>query len=210
MENSKNLKGKENENGRQFYVNQQVPEHIIANKKKISHEIQKIKAVNFNKPQGQKVKYVVKKNKLYTDGVPVAKPITSPSVDELFVEEVEQERMDKLKMYYSEPKEEKGSVFTAIAVKVSNIAEIRRAYKKIRQMNSNSDHIPMAYDCQKRQNCNDDGEYSGGLCLQKLIESHRVINKAIFIVRKFGGRRLGPKRFQIMEDVAKQALAKMK
>ena len=55
--------------------------------------------------------------------------------------------MDKLKLYYSDPKEEKGSIFTV--VKVSNLAEIRRVYRKIKHMNSSSDDIPMEYDCQK-------------------------------------------------------------
>ena len=210
LANAKNLKDLKNDKGDAFYINQQVPEFIIAEKKELSHTIRKIKTANEGKPPNQKVKYSVKRKKLFINDVPVVKAVQPPTVAELFTDGGEQEKIEKIKLHFSEPKEEKGSVFTAISVKVSNVAEIRRAYRKVRQTHPAADHIPMAYDCQKKQNCCDDGEFAAGLCIQKLLESQHAVNRAIFVVRNYGGRRLGPRRFSIIEEVAKQALLKVK
>ena len=109
-----------------------------------------------------------------------------------------------------EPKEGKGSVFTAIAVKVSSLVEVKRAYCKIRQLYPSAAHIMMGYDCQKGQGCHDNGECGAGLKLQQLLEDNNMSNKAIFVVRSLTGQKLGPCRFEIIQTVAKEALVKIK
>ena len=62
----------------------------------------------------------------------------------------------------------------------------------------------------KRQANQDDGEYGAGLYLEKLLINLQVYNKVIFVVRCASSKKIGGKRFEIMEEAVKQALAKIK
>ena len=208
LNNTKILKDKLNAEEKPFYINKQVPEEFIAKRKENSHTIKKLIDSNKSKPQGQKARYPIKKRNLFINDTPVSKPVAPPSFAELFADKPEQEKMNKIKLCYVEPVEEKGSIFTVIAAKVSNITEVKRVYRRVKQLHSHATHIPMAYDCQRKQNCQDDSEHSAGLCLQKLIEQQGVTNKVVFVVRSYRDKRLGAKRFQIFEKTAKEALAK--
>ena len=118
--------------------------------------------------------------------------------------------MDKLKIYTSEAITENGNIFTPIAIKVQNIMEVRRAYRKIKQQYPAATHIPMAYEAQKRYgNCND-GEHGAGLTIQKFLEEQSIANRAIFIPRMYSGKKLGPKRFEIFTKATKLAIASIK
>ena len=210
LTNSKVLSGKKNPLDRPYFVNQQLPEELIAQRKDVSHAIKKIRETNQGKPLNLKKKFNVKRRVLYVDGQPVKKVIYPPKVNDLFVQKGEQDKTTKLKLWFSEPHEESGSVFTAVAAKVSGPTEIRRAYRKVKQLYPGANHIVLGYDCQKQQGNQDDGEHSAGLCIQKVIEEQGVNNKAVFVVRNFGGKRLGPKRFNIIQEVVKEVLAKIK
>ena len=184
--------------------------HVLVKKKNIAHTNKKAKAASAGKPIGQKPKIKVKKNKLFINKTPVESVLQPPEVKELFPDKAEQDKMNKLKFIYSEPVEEQGSVFTAIAVKVSSVAEVKRAYRRIRQLHSNATHTPMTYDCQKKQGNADDSEYAAGLCIQCVIEFNNVGNRAVFVTRNYGGKRLGAKRFRIIKDATRQVLTKIK
>ena len=56
----------------------------------------------------------------------------------------------------------------------------------------------------------DDGECSAGLLLQKLLEENYSKNRIVFVVRTYGGRKLGRDRFQLFKDSAKHALEMLK
>ena len=210
LANTKVLAKQKNEHDQPFFVNQQLPEALIAEKREVALAIKKIKEQNAGKTPNLKKKYTVKKRVLYVDGNPVKKVVHPPTVEDLFVQKGEQDKTSKVKFWFSEPKDELGSIFTAIAAKVSGYTEIKRAYRKVKQMYPGSNHIMLGYDYHKVQGCQDDGEHSGGLCIQKTLEEQGVTNKAVFVVRNFGGRRLGPKRFDIIRQVVKEVLTKVK
>ena len=210
LNNSKVLKDVLNDDEQSYFVNKQVPENISAERKEIAHAIKKVKVFNKNKTPQQKLKYKVQKRKLLINDTPVKKDIHAPTVAEIFPEKIEQDKMDKIKLVFAEPIQETGSVFTGVAAKVSNAAEIKRTYRKVKQLYPGATHIPMGYDCQKKQSNQDDGEWAAGLCIQKVIERQNGINKAVFVVRNYGGKHLGSKRFELFEKAAKAALLKLK
>ena len=210
LQNSKKLKDITNDNDNAYYINRQVPESHTAERKDINHTIKKVKETNKNKPPNLKQRYQVRKRTLFINDKPVFKQVRPPTVLELFPEKSEQERMNKIKLSTAEPVEEEGSIFTAVAVKVNNIAEVKRTYRRVKQLYPNATHIPMAYDCQKKQGNHDDNEHSAGLCLQKVIEQQACVNKAVFVVRNYGGKRLGTRRFALFTQTAQMALAKVK
>ena len=209
MANKSRLKGVKNSRDRPIYINTQEPDAYTAMRKEVSHGIKKIKEINKSK-QGQKISFQVKKRLLFVDDKPMSKAITVPKVMDLFVDEEEQLKMDKIKFISTDPVSEEGSVFTAFACKASNMSEITRAYRRLKQIHPSATHISMAFDCLKKQGNHDDGEYGAGLVIQKRIEEQKMMNRAVFVIRNYGGKRLGPKRFDIIDKLALQALVKIK
>ena len=207
---SSKLKEKTNTNGQSYYLNRQLPEAVLAEKKEISHAIGKIKKTNQGKTFNQRTKYQVKDKQLFVDDAPVQKQLVLPTVEEMFPQNAEQQKIDKVKFWFSDSKEEKGSIFTAVATKISSIAEAKRAYRKACQLYPSATHIVAAYDVQKKQGNFDDQEHGAGLRIQKYLEAQNVTNKIIFLVRSYGGQKLGFRWFEIMEDAVKQVLLKMK
>ena len=199
-----------NGKGLSIYINTQEPEAQSACRKQISHEIRKLKAANKEKAPDDKVKFQVKKQKLFVAGKEFTKVVQVSSVSNIFTDPDEQEKLDKIRLSSSDPMVDQGNVFTGFAAKASNITEVSRAYKKLKQLYPSVSHIAMAYDCQKKQGNQDDGEHSAGLTLEKLLISLKISNRAVFVVRNASLKKLGPKRFEIMEQVARQALSRVK
>ena len=79
-------------------------------------------------------------------------------------------------------------------------------YKRVRALHPDADHIMMAYDTKGVSGCHDDREFGAGLRLLRLQEERNDKNIATFVVRNFGGTLLGPKRFIMIENSAKEAL----
>ena len=176
----------------------------------MSHHIRKIKAENVGKHHNQKSTYSVKNKQLYVNGQQVVKQVHTPSVNNLFVNATEQDKTDKVKLVFSEPHEEKGSIFTVVAAKVSSLCETRHAYRKVKQLYPSTMHISMAYSCQRIGNDNqDDYEYGCGLSLQKTLEDMGAVNKAVFLVRSYGSCKLGAVRHVIEQQLVKEVLVKM-
>ena len=210
LNKKKTLNKKTNSKGRPYYVNQQVPEALVAQQKELTYNIGKIKRANSKKAEQLRDTFKVKQGKLVVNGEPFEKVVKTPKVSELFAGKVEQDKMDRVKFWFSNPIEERGSVFTGVVTKTSSVAEVKRAYKKITQLYPSSTHIAMAYDCQRNgDGSEDDGEMGAGLCLKKLLDTHSATNKTVFMVRNLGGRKLGPRRFELMETVVKEALTKV-
>ena len=192
------LQGHKNAKGFPVYINLQEPEAFMAKRKEISYQIKKVKEANKGIDVKLRSKFQVKKTLPFhrPKGIP-PNQIPVPSSADLFVSEDEQEKLDKVKFWSSDPVTEQGNVFIGYAVKASNGIEIQRAYKRLKQLNAAATHISMAFDYQKKQGNQDDGENGAGLVLEKLLTSLSVSNKTIFVVRKASSKKIGPKRFSI-------------
>ena len=95
--------------------------------------------------------------------------------------------------YYSD----RGSKFQGFLKPVQSSSEFRQKLKSIRKENSKSTHVCSAYriiesgNIQERSS--DDGEPSGsaGQPILNEIKRNNIINAAVFIVRYYGGTKLG-------------------
>ena len=210
LQNSKNLAKKVNINDQPMYVNLQVPENMVAERRENSAQIKKIKETNIGKPFKLRTSYHFQNRKMFVDGYPLQKLVKSPQLDDLLPEVQEQEKMEKLKFWYSEPVQDKGNIFTGVALKVSSPTEVRRAYRRIRQIYAGASHVSLGFECMKQWGNNDDLEYGAGLAIQTVMQENNVNNKAVFVIRQASGVRLGPKRFQIIKYVVQDVIAKIK
>ena len=210
LSNAKNLAKKTNVKGSAYYINPQVPEAIAAQKKNNAYQIAAIREQNISKPARLKTKYQIKNGKLYVDGCHNEKLVGSPQLMELFPDQQEQDKMEKIKFIYGDSKQEKDNVFTAVGAKVSSTAEVRRAYRRMKQVYPDASHISLGYDAMKIQGNNDDGEHGAGLCIEKHLKLANANNKAVFVVHKVSKYKLGPRRFQIIAELTQEILLKMK
>ena len=119
--------------------------------------------------------------------------------------------MDKLQIKSSEAVNDKASVFRGHALKVNNSSEIRLAYKKMKLMYPESNHIMMGYSMKKYVGNCDDGEFGAGKRLQKIVSENPRANgtTVVFVTREFGGIHLGPRRFIHIERVAREAMTSL-
>ena len=118
--------------------------------------------------------------------------------------------MEKIKFWYSETKQEKDNVFTAVGSKVSSVAEVRWAYRRLKQLYPKASHISVGYDCMKVQGNQDDRECGAGLCIEKQIQMAGAVNRAVFVIRYASKYKLGPGRFDIITDLTQEVLTKIK
>ena len=92
---------------------------------------------------------------------------------------------------------ERGSQFISYLVPFSSILDFKKILKKLRSEHKSSNHICNAYriftDTILHEKGSDDGEPSGSAGLPMLNELKRwnLINVGVFVVRYFGGRKLG-------------------
>ena len=71
-------------------------------------------------------------------------------------------------------------MFKARAVKVSSIAEVKRAYKKVKLLHPGADHIMTAHSVANTADSHDDGEHNASLgccncCWQKMPPTLRSL-----------------------------------
>lgn len=94
---------------------------------------------------------------------------------------------------------EKKSKFIAYAVPVKSVDEVKSLVEKYRKEYYDSRHVCWAYMLgpeRKEFRANDDGEPSGtaGKPILGQINSHELTDIAIFVIRYFGGIKLGTSR----------------
>ena len=92
---------------------------------------------------------------------------------------------------------EKGSIFYSIAAPINSLDEIKVCLKIIKKEHLKSNHIGYAYRLYFNSNinefCSDGGEPKGsaGFPILNILIKNNLINSIIFVVRYFGGTKLG-------------------
>ena len=111
---------------------------------------------------------------------------------------------------------EKKSVFVARAASVSSVEEAKAflAYllqfdKKVAKATHNMSAWRIRGDNSiQYQDCDDDGETAAGSRLLHLLELMGIWNVMVVVTRWYGGVHLGPDRFRIINQTARDALVK--
>ena len=209
LSNASNLKEKLNSKGDGYYINKQLPESIMEQNREIRQTIKEIKDKEEKLPVREKSKIEVKHKTVFTDGKPVVKELMPPEPMDLFPDDTELEKMKKVHLSASDVVTEKSSDFQAYALKTGHMAEVKRAYKKVRRLHPAATHVIGAFIFKAKCGFQDDNEYSAGHKLLAAIKQENMTNVAVFVCRAYGGINLGPKRHQYIKDVALQAISRI-
>lgn len=203
----KNLKGKKI-NGVQCFVSSQLPEAANENKRYINNTL----FHNKKQPASKKLPLTVKFGQLHYKGKPMEKKVRPPSpFDMLSLLDPEIDALNDLKFSKGVPEEEHESMFHSYAISVTNHTEVNRAYKSLRLRHGQATHVSCAYKLRSvappynEGGCDDD-EHGAVRNMLPLLQDNNMENVAVFVIRYFGGIKLGPKRFDIIRKVAASAL----
>ena len=207
---SKNLKGLKNEHGDYYRVSSQLLEPLNTQNRERREKIAATHKLNETLDSKDKIKIEVKGNMLLLNGKPQKKYVTPPTIREMMAIPPEvQVKMDKIILHESEMVKEKDSSFVGYAAQASSATDVRLAYKKVRQIAPDADHIMMAYAIKQHSGYHDDGEHMAGKRISSILADRVTTNTVIFVSRIYGGVHLGPKRFLLIEKVAREALNKL-
>ena len=107
-----------------------------------------------------------------------------------------------------------GSRYIGYAASVETFQQIRDIYLKIKLTHPAAHHVICAYLLEKEQRENhpfgtgfcDDGEHGGGRVLLDYMNEQHLQNRVIFIVRYYGGVKLGADRFTYIIRAASSVL----
>ena len=110
------------------------------------------------------------------------------------------------------PLQEKKSVFIAHVAPVSSLEQVYGvktallADKSIAKATHNITAYRMVNANIIKQDCDDDGETAAGGRLLHLLQLSNAQNVFVMVSRYYGGIQLGPKRFKLINNCAKQLL----
>ena len=210
--NGKKLKDKLNDRGKPYRVLKHLPDEWSEEKRQLNAQVYKAKKANDKKVNGeQHDEIVVKQRTLYINKVPQKKTyLTAPRPADVFVDKVEQEKLDKIKFAVSTTVEKDGSSFQAFALKCQSMTEIRRAYTRVRQLHPGASHIVAAYSIKNGEGFQDNREFGTGHRLADVLANNNYHNTAIYAVRYHDGPNLGPRRHKLYKQVVTEALTRIK
>ena len=194
-----------------FFVDLMKPEMHKANQARFKCAYDQIIEGNKHKEIKDKVK--LEGDKLIKNDEVVPNPVSPPLARSLVaMSKIELNDLDDI-MFVDEPGYTlSSSTFKAFSTPVASFEEAQLAYKKLRLDNLYASHIMMACAFHEGEGVSsfscDDGEDSGGIELEKIMEQNNFIGYALFVVHwKLGGN-LGPRRFKCIEAVATQVIKK--
>ena len=92
---------------------------------------------------------------------------------------------------------EKGSIFSALAIPVSDVVEVKTNLPQLKEQFPDASHICYGYRIKERgrldEFATDAGEPKGssGLPILNVLKQNQIVDAVIFVVRYFGGSKLG-------------------
>lgn len=112
-----------------------------------------------------------------------------------------------MRFFHTQP--EKGSEFKLAVLKTDSFSVLHQAYIKLFQKYPAADHIAVASIIKQEEEFNDNGEFGSGYRMLRCLKQLGAQNTAVFMIRFFGGRHLGPRRFTIITDMVTAAIEKI-
>ena len=88
---------------------------------------------------------------------------------------------------------EKGSTFSALAIPVSDVAEVKTNLHQLKKQFPDASHICYGYRVKVDEFSTDAGEPKGssGIPILNVLKRNQLVNVVIFVIRYFGGSKLG-------------------
>lgn len=179
-------------------------------KREVNHFIWEQKSKEEHLPKQQKSKILVRKDTVYVNRLAVKHKLPKVKFPLLYKDPAIQDEIDNLVTFRSDLKTVKDSIFQAFAAYANTTEEAHKVQTRIRQANPAASHVIAAFVSGTGDYAfNEDGEFGSGIRLVRKIKERDFADVVVCIVHKFGGKHIGPQRFQIINDLAIQAIERL-
>ena len=205
FKHAKELKNIRNNKDGEIYVNSQLPPKLQEQKRWYRYLIK----FNANQTTGKR-NLTIKNGNLMVDGGQFFPAVVPPGTGET-VFPLDERHVNAMKLHKGHDIKYGRCSFVGYSVLVRNIGDVRAAYTKVRRMNAEALSVVCGYrlpglDFVHLRGCADDNEHGAGRCVYFTLENADVFNRAVFVVRRFGNKHLGPIRFKLIKDAAESAM----
>ena len=115
------------------------------------------------------------------------------------------------KQVATEDLQEQGSDYYTYVQKVSSTQDIQDGLCKLRMKHGDATHVSCADRLENalgpfNQAGHDDGEYGAGRTILEVLKKQSLKNICVYIIRYFGGIKLGKRRFKILQSLTERAV----
>lgn len=211
FQNVRKLKGKMNGKGTPYFITDHLPEEMNETRRRTNDLV----SANKKKSEEQRQNMEVRKGQLFINGNLYEKKIQTPNARQLF--KPDQKMMDladEIDMVKGKTVMEEKSKFLAYAAAVHTEEDIQAAYLKVKTKFSDATHVVCAYRLQNGdspilEDYQDDGEFAAGRTILKALEKEGLKNIVVFMIRYYGGKHLGSRRYEIFKEVTLTALVQL-
>ena len=173
-------------------------------------------ATNEKYPEEQRYAVDYQGPNLLFDGAPwhTQKKVRTPSPSDLIdIDLAHLQHILQLSIIKGQTISENGSHFTGYTITPTSFQHIQDAYTRIKLIHPDADHVVCAFYVSNvegelfAQDYCDDGEHGGGRHLLNYLLENKLKQRAIFVVRYFGGTKLNAHRFICLRQAAISAIA---
>ena len=206
FKHAKNLKDMRNNDDKPYFIN----DHLTLGLQERNRKWRSIVRVNCATPDNDRMVCEWKKGELYVNQQPYQDPINPPSIERITSGK---ENLDHVKLTKGEMQTHEGCRFIGYSIEIRSLEDIRQAYLKIYRTHPAALYVMCAYrlpgtEIHQLQNYCDDREDGGSRVLYQLLCNSDIMHRAIFVVRYYGNKHLGPLRFHCIIGAAKSAIAR--
>ena len=203
-----NLKGKRNVKRRLFNVD----DDRDAEQSEPRNYYRDLKRENDALDEDDRIQLKMVKGQIMANNQIIKSEILDPNAARvLSADEAEMESIKATKLIRCEEFSEKGSDYLAYVQRAKSIKEVQKGMYKMRVKFADATHISMGYRLEQpkgpfQQGYFDDQEHGAGRSILQAIKDRAMTSVAVYIVRFFGGTKLGRRRFEITSMLTTAAL----
>ena len=194
--------------GGNIYINEYTPITTLEKRKRERQIIQQLDEVAKDQQVNINVEYT--HAGLTVQGVPYRKQVVPPSPKDLV--ELDLQDLDHilhLNMIKGKQVVHENSKFQAFIASATTHQQIRQFYMKLKLTRPTARHIVCAYvipgPVHTSCDFHDDGEPGSGRILLQYLLDNNIKDKVIFVVRKYGGVKIGSSRFSCYKQAVDSA-----
>ena len=198
--------------GTSYGVNEQFPPEIEEVRKPLKKKMYEMKQEDKDKPDDEKRKFKLIQNKLFVNN----QLYDECRRDRLVFSDDDVEASKDIELEHSDIVTEKGSTFQGHAAQIDDVSLVKPVLIKSfeNKLVAGAEHNIYAYRITKpdgtiREMSNDDREIGAGYRLLKILREKELTNVMVTCTRWFGGKHLGPSRYEFIENAATEALDKL-
>ena len=202
---SKNLKDVRNSNDESYFVNDHLPLGKQEEQRKRRDIIRRDKSLSTN----DQADFSWEKGVLYINNTEYRDPITPP-----FIEVITSKfSTEGVVMCKGDTQKVAGCSFLGYSTEIKSLDEMKKAYVKVCRDHPQALSVTCAYrlpgtNHAQLQSYSDDREAGAGRAILNMLCSSEIYHRAIFVVRYFGNKHLGPSRFQAILAAARSAITR--